>query len=190
MIAKVDRKHDNSIELVDKINDINSIEENVYSQIILEPYVESMDLVKDQELYTLVGFTFEEIEQLIVSDVQYTLGSVFIQAERTYFKKDGKLCLKPIPTLAKVGGIAIIRRWKPELITEATYTTTELLLPKAFEDAYEYYMRSHISLEQKDAAEANAYAGMYNGVMNEFKMWYLKQQPNIAVFRANQRWNK
>lgn len=188
MIAKVDRKHDNSIELVDKLSDINSIEENVYTQIILELYVATMDLTKDQEAYTLVEFTFEDIEQLKVNGTEYTLGSIFIQADRTYFKKDGKLCLKPIPTLDKVGGLVIIRRWKPELITEATYATTELLLPKAFEDAYEYYMRARISFEQKDAAEFNAYTALYNGVIDEFKLWYMKKQPNLGSYKASQRW--
>lgn len=190
MIAKVDRKHDNSIEPIDKLDVINTIEMNVYTQIVLEPYTVVMDLVKDQALYTLDGFSFEDIEQLMVNDNPYTLGSIFIKEERTYYKQDGKLCLKPIPTAAKVAGLSIIRRWKPDPITEADYEARDLRLPTAFEDAYEYALRSKIAFEQKDAAEANAYSALYNAVIDEFKLWYLKQQPNVAVFRANQRWTK
>lgn len=188
MIARVERKHDNSIDLIDKISYINSIEKNIYSQIVVEPYEELIDLVSGQEIYVLDGFLIEDIIQLKVGTIEYTLGSALIKQDRTYFKKNGSLCLKPIPNQSILNGMTIIRRWKPDAITEDNYEDRDLLLPDDFLEAYEYYMRAQIALEQKDAAEFNAYSGLYNGVIEEFAQWYMPKQPNMAAYKTNQRW--
>lgn len=187
MIARVDRKHDNSIELEDKLTYLDTVEKNIFAQIVTELYEEKMDLVKDQSAYTLDEFIFEDIIKLKVNGTEYTLGSAMIQQDGTYYKMNGKLCFKAF-NRDIIDGLVIMRRWKPAKLTEDTYAEQDLMLPDTFEDAYEYYMRAQICLEQKNAAGANAYAGLYNEVIKDFSLWYIKQQPNVAAYKTNQRW--
>lgn len=190
MIAKVDRKHDNNIDLEDKLEWLDAVESSIYEQIVTELYKETIDLVKDQAAYTLDTFNFEDIEQLKVNNTEYSLGSALIQQDKTYFKMDGSLNLYPVPNQDAVAGLVIMRRWKPDPLTEDTYETQDLMLPKAFIDAYEFYLRSRIAFEQKDAALSNAFGAQYNSIIEEYAQWYIQKQPNIAAYKTNQRWNK
>ena len=188
MIAKVDRKHDNDVDLADKCEWISDVHKAVYSQVIADPYDDKIDLVTGQQAYDTDGYNIEDILQLKVNGVEYALGSALIQTDKTYFKLNGQLNIKPIPTKDALEGLLIIRRWKPEVITVGNYESKDLLLPDDFHEAYEYYLRSKISFEQKDAAEASAWGEMYSQTIKEFKAWYVPKQPNVAINKTAQRW--
>ena len=190
MIAKVDKKHDNEVDLPDKLEWLSDVEKSVYSQIISDPYDVKISLVAGQQFYAMEGYIIEDILQLKVNGVEYTLGSALLQQDNTYFKLNGQLAIKPIPTASVVDGLYIIRRWKPTIITVADYESKELLLPDAFLEAYEYYLRSKISFEQKDAAEANAWGSLYTQSIKEFQSWYVPKQPNTATYKTNVRWGR
>lgn len=190
MIAKVDEIQDNEIKPSKKMEWLHDVEKAVYSQIVTEPYEESINLVKDQKIYTLTGYTVEDILQLKVNGTEYALGSALIQADKTYFKLNGQLCLKPIPTADAAGGLYIIRRWKPAEINDTNYSQYDLLLPDAFQEAYEYYLRSKICFEQKDSAEFNAWGALYTKAIEEFTAWYVPKQPQVASYKKNVAWGR
>lgn len=185
MMARIDRKQENNIELVDKLNNLSTLEQNIYAQIVTELYEYKDDIVTGQDLYEITDFSVEDIKQLKVNGSEYTFGSALTQAQNTYYKKNGKLCINPTPTKDVANGLVIMYRWKPAKITKANYEATNLLLPEEYQDAYEFYVRAFISFEQKNAGLSNAQMAIANATIEEFTLAYQQSQDNKMT---NSRW--
>lgn len=191
MLTKVDGLHYNEVPTANKVTWLSDVEESVYTHIIEEPYSSTINTVANQQEYALTGFIVEDILQLKVNGTEYELWDAMLDPKaNTYYKLNGKLALYPVPTESTVGGITILRRWTPDTITEATAASRDLMLPDAFLDAYEFYLRSRIALEQKDAALADAFASLYTEMIGELRSYYARHRPNTGAEKINKRWKR
>lgn len=179
LIAIIDSEMDNIRGTNSKVDDINLVEEKIFSNIIQEFYEDTQNLVSAQDNYTLTGYTFEDISKVYVNDVEYSKGIATAMQSNTFYKKNGGFYLYPVPSSNVTAGLVIMYKHKPTKKTVANIGTDVLSIPDQFRDAYKNYIFSQICIQNQEFDKANNYIALYNAIIEELRSWYQKQQGMI-----------
>lgn len=174
IIASVNAVIENPFDDIGQLLEwITEVEQDVASNIINNYKETALDLVKDQGVYTLPGFNYEDIEQIIVNGRVYNRGSILEKTDTTYWRSGPQeIEFTPTPYIDKIGGLEIIYNHIPDAITKATKDSYTLLLPKQFKKAYKYYLIAQAYIYYEEYDKANNYVSLFNTTMDEFTKWY------------------
>ena len=193
LIDLVDDTLDNSILDGAKVIWINELEGSIYRDIVEEFDEVVIDIVAVQEGYVTTDYKFEDIKKVSVNGIEYSKQSLAYNEHYSYYKKDGKITLNPIPSIDATEGLKVIHRHNHTRKTLAAINTQDLELTSEFKEEfaniYEYFISYKICLANKDNDDANNYGMLYNEALASFTGWYLTSYPKItAIKRKGNTW--
>ena len=73
--------------------------------------------------------------------------------------------------------LKIVYKYKPTTKTIGDITTDTLILPDSFRDMYEYYIYMQIAYFDREIAEHNNHARLFNTRLKDFKDWWNNHRP-------------
>lgn len=193
LISEIGEQCSNSNSPEVKVSWINEVEQELYSDVIEDYYVETKTITTAASevpiaLTYLVdtkehAFLFEDIRKVEVKHgttgkyEEYSVCSLAYVPEYSYFKENDKLNYSD----PKNGdSIKIVLRRMPAIKLVANISTDKLSLPDRFLQIYKYYIFAQILQIKKEYDESNNWLALYNAELEDFSAWYLEHKPSYG----------
>jgi len=177
---------DNDISTEESLEVINNIEEDFYSFKFLKQVEDTLDLVAEQDTYSLSTekYDFDDIQKLTIDGIDYQKVNAKENFNYSYYNQGSNLTIKPEPMISTVGGIKIIYLYRPTLKTPTNYNSESLELVNDYGnrwiDLYLYALLQKYCVYNRDFDLANNYAMYYNSKEAELYKYIADNKPMMV----------
>jgi len=186
IITRASNWINHNLPLEESLEVINNIEEDFYSFKFLKQVEDTLDLVAEQDTYSLSAeeYDFDDIQKLTIDNINYEKVNAKENFNYSYYSQGSNLVIMPGPIVSTTAGIEIVYLYRPTIKTSINYETEDLELVDDYGnrwiDIYLYALLQKYCLFNRDFDLANNYAMYYNSKESELFEYIANNKPMMV----------